>query len=181
MNKPEYLIVHHTGGIDSDPLADTSHHTFEMVNAWHKHLWNFRSTLGYYIGYHYFIDKEGKVTQGRADNEEGAHCIGKNRSSIGICLAGNFDATDPTEKQVKSITGLLKKLSKVHGIEQNKIVPHRTFANKTCYGNRLPDGWAASLVTDGVEPPQKTPLSEYTVAELFAELRRRIAEMRRGK
>lgn len=26
-NFPEYLIVHHTGGTDADPLTDTSHHT----------------------------------------------------------------------------------------------------------------------------------------------------------
>lgn len=178
MNKPEYLIVHHTGGINSDPLADTSHHTFEMVNEWHRKLWNFRSSLGYYIAYHYFIDKEGMVTQGRADTDDGAHCIGQNRQSIAIALAGNFDVTDPTENQVKSLTGLLKKLSKIYDIPQSNVVPHRKFSNKTCYGRRLSDSWAASLLSDGVEPPQKTPLSEYTTMELITELKKRLQAMR---
>jgi hypothetical protein len=31
-------------------------------------------------------------------------------------------------------------------VPQNKIVPHRTFAKKTCYGMKLPDTWAASLL-----------------------------------
>lgn len=177
MNRPRYIVVHHTGGTDANPLADTSHHTFEIVDNHHRRLWNFRSKLGHYIGYHYFIDKNGKVTQGRADNEEGAHTRGYNSISIGVCLAGNFDATDPTEKQIKSLTGLLKKLSKVHNIQPTSIVPHRRFSNKTCYGRRLKDDWAQNLVTS--ETDERTPLTEYTIAELFAELRRRIAVMRR--
>lgn len=178
MNRPKYLIVHHTGGTESDPLADTSHHTFEIVDNWHRQLWNWRSSLGHYIGYHYFIDREGKVTQGRADDEAGAHVIGKNKSSIGICLAGNFDRigenSEPSEKQEKSLTGLLKKLSKAHGINPRNIVPHREFSNKTCYGSNLSDDWARSLVKDTSQQPKR--LDEYSTIVLINELKRRIRE-----
>lgn len=142
MNIPKYIIVHHTGGTDTNPLADTSHHTFDIVNSWHKKLWEFKSSLGYYIGYHYFIDKQGNIKQGRADTDEGAHTIGMNESSIGICLAGNFDATLPTKEQEKSLGKLLSELCKKHGIPLGNIVPHRAFAQKTCYGKRLEDNWA---------------------------------------
>lgn len=174
INTPDKLIVHHTGGTDANPLADTSHHTFEIVDAYHKGLWGFRSTLGHYIGYHYFIEKDGKVTQGRADNEEGAHTLGQNTKSIGICLAGNFDATLPTEAQIKALTKLLKELSVKYNIPASNIFPHRKFANKTCYGSKLANDWAANLVkTDNT-----CSLSLFSIDQLFAEILKRIKEMK---
>ena len=61
MNTPQWVIVHHTGPTAYDPKADTSHHTFEDVNEYHRQKWDFKSSLGYYIGYHYFIEKDGTV------------------------------------------------------------------------------------------------------------------------
>lgn len=140
MNKPTKLIIHHTGGTNADPLADTSHHTFKDVDSYHK-------SLGWGgCGYHYFIEKDGKVTQGRKDSEEGAHTIGQNTSSLGICLAGNFDLTLPTQAQEDALRDLLKQKTKEHNISQ--ILPHRAFAKKSCYGKKLSDTWASDLVND---------------------------------
>lgn len=171
-NVPKWLIVHHTGGTQANPLADTSHHTFEVVNNWHRQLWNFRSTLGRYIGYHYFIDKSGKITHGRADGDEGAHCIGYNRSSIGICLAGNFDATLPTKEQEHALSELLHTLMATHNIGKDKIVPHRRFSNKTCYGRKLDDDWARRLVEANPDPqePPACHLGLWTSTELINEV-----------
>ena len=88
------------------------------------------------------------MTQGRADTDEGAHTIGKNNSSIGICLAGNFDATLPTTEQIASLKKLLIEKMRQYNLSADAIVPHRTFAVKTCYGKRLTDSWARDLVTD---------------------------------
>jgi len=156
-NDPKFLIIHHTGGTDSDPLADTSHHTFDIVNNWHKKLWNFKSALGYYIAYHYFIDKQGKVTQGRADTDEGAHTIGKNLSSLGICLAGNFDVTKPTTEQVTALKALLKAKMSQYSISLANVVPHRKFAQKSCYGNLLTDAWVQDLLKEPAPTPVPVP------------------------
>src|SRR3990167_3950043 len=146
LNKPEFLIVHHTGGTNADALADTSHHTFEMVKQYHL-------SLGWEdIGYHYFIEKDGKLTAGRAENYHGSHTVGYNQKSLGICLAGNFDATLPTWEQTEALRTLLKTLQIKYSIPTDKIVPHREFANKTCYGRRLNDQWARDLLT---APTQK--------------------------
>ena len=174
MNAPRWIIVHHTGGTANDPLANTSHHTFEMVDNYHRQLWNFRSSLGHYIGYHYFIDHNGKVTQGRADTDEGAHTRGYNRSSIGICLAGNFDSTVPTKQQEDALRLLIQRLAKKYNIAKAAVVPHRKFANKTCYGRRLTDDWAAAFLS---KIDDRTALSEYSIMELIGELRRRLKEM----
>lgn len=150
MNTPKYIIVHHTGGSDANPLQDSSGFTFDQCNELHKQRFNFVSSLGWYVGYQYFIDKYGTVKQGRADNEEGAHTIGLNNSSIGICLAGNFDATMPTPAQITALTNLLKAKMAQHGILPTNIKPHRAFANKTCYGKKLADDWAKNLVSPNV-------------------------------
>ena len=144
-NNPQYLIVHHTGGTDAQPLLDTSNFTFKQCDELHKERFNMLSSLGFYVGYHYYIEKDGKVYQSRKDNEEGAHTIGKNTSSIGICLAGNFDSTLPTSAQITALKELLKKKVFEHNIPIANIVPHRTFAKKTCYGTKLADTWAQDL------------------------------------
>lgn len=146
MNEVKYLIVHHTGGTDSNPLADSSNQTFKIVDDYHKERFKFISSMGHYIGYHYFIEKDGTLTQGRSDDEEGAHAVGYNKQSLGICLAGNFDATLPSDAQIRVLRDLLKKKMKDYGVPLKNIVPHRTFANKTCYGRKLPDDWAQSIL-----------------------------------
>lgn len=150
MNKPQYLIVHHTGGTAANPLADSSNFTFEQCNALHKERFNFISSLGYYVGYHYYISKDGTIKQARLDSDEGAHTIGYNLKSIGICLAGNFDATLPTPAQIRALQGLLVSKSKVYNISKERIVPHRAFAVKTCYGRKLPDDWARKLLENSM-------------------------------
>lgn len=167
MKTPHWLILHHTGGTKTDPRADTSHHTFEDVNAWHKqdeNVWlGELSSLGYSCGYTYYIDKKGKVTQARADGEQAAHCKGYNNNdwdieanaSIGICLAGNFDVTFPTSEQIKSLELLLLRLTTKYSIPKEKIVAHRKFASKTCFGRNLPDDWGQTLLKPVVITPEE--------------------------
>lgn len=175
-NKPEYLIVHHTGGTDADPRADTSHHTFNTVNTWHRHLWgdSVKSSLGHWCGYHFFIAKDGEVTRARKLTEMGAHTKGYNDRSIGICLAGNFDVTLPTKEQEESLKNLLQELVLELGISASKIVPHRVFSNKSCYGNRLSDDWARKLVDTDV---LHCTLKEFSTMSLLEEVADRIRRM----
>lgn len=146
MSNLKYIIVHHTGGTDAQPLADSSNYTVKQCDKDHKDRFNMLSSLNYYVGYTYFIDKKGVVTQTRLDGEEGAHAKGYNSNSIGICLAGNFDATLPTQAQVDSLTKLLKEKSAKFGILPENIIPHRNVAKKTCYGMKLPEDWARKLI-----------------------------------
>lgn len=144
--KITHIIIHHAGGTDANPLQDSSNYTVQMCNRDHKRF-DMLSSLGWYVGYQYFIDKQGVVTKCREDTEEGAHTIGQNKSSIGICLAGNFDATLPTEAQKTALKALLEKKMKEWNIPIQNIVPHRKFAVKTCFGRKLPDDFAQKLVT----------------------------------
>lgn len=146
MSQLKYIIVHHTGGTDAQPLADSSNYTVQQCDRDHKVRFNMKSSLGWYVGYTYYIAKDGTITQTRKDGEIGAHTVGYNGNSIGICLAGNFDATLPTEAQIASLKKLLTEKMKLYSIPLENIVPHRTFAKKTCYGNKLSNDWARKLV-----------------------------------
>lgn len=137
-NNPTKIIVHHTGGTDKYPLADTSHHTAEIMESWHLS----KGWDG--LGYHFVIHKDGEVWRGRPEHIGGAHTVGHNSTSLGICLSGNFDATLPTKEQEASLKKLLLELTAKYKITE--IVPHRKYANKTCYGMKLGDTWAADLI-----------------------------------
>ena len=52
------------------------------------------------IGYHWLIDRDGSITQGRKEFVVGAHAAKYNTGSIGICLIGGFGSSenDPFEK-----------------------------------------------------------------------------------
>jgi len=167
-NVPARIIVHHTGGTDKDPLLDTSHHTAAIIKDWHV------NGLGWSdIGYHWVIEKDGKIVAGRAENQEGAHTIGQNKSSIGICLSGNFDATLPTAAQEKSLAHLLEQVMQRYNIAVNEIHPHRHYSGKSCYGNRLSDTWARDLMTPAVVEPAR-PLAGISTIDMIDELKHRI-------
>ena len=137
-NNPKWLIVHHT-------LMSRDKTTFEAIDKYHK-------SLGWgKIGYHYFIEGDGSLHQGRQDKEVGAHCKqqGMNYQSFGICLAGNFDKELPSKAQVDTLTVLLREKTREYKIPIERIVPHRHYATyKSCYGEKLPDDWARKLLTD---------------------------------
>jgi len=170
MNNPKMIIVHHTGGSDSDPMNDSSNFTFEQCNQLHKVKFDMISSLGYYVGYHYYISKDGTVKQARKDTDEGAHTIGKNSESIGICLAGNFDATLPTEAQTLALQRLLLEKIAIHRIPMGNIYPHRAFAIKTCYGRKLGDTWARDLVL-GASPLKTIEILKAYIQYLYTKLR----------
>ncbi len=125
LNNPRYIIIHHGAG----------DWNFEQVNRHHTEKWGFISSLGFGIGYQYFISNSGRVYQGRADNEEGAHTIGYNKQSIGICLQGNFEEEQPTPAQMDA----LKKLVKEKKEKYNIIIVngHQNFSNTSCPGQNL--------------------------------------------
>jgi len=128
--RPTCLIIHHTA-------TNRNTTTFEAVNNYHKQLWNWKSSLGYYIGYQYFITADGKLRQGRADNEPGAHCVGWNNNSVGICLTGNFEIEIPTEAQLETLKSLVDFLRNQWQIDLKNIFGHKEKRTTLCPGKNL--------------------------------------------
>lgn len=106
--------------IDRWHIARGFHRRYANVKTFNPHLTS--------IGYHYVIDVDGQVDTGRRIGEVGAHVLGHNKKSVGICLVG----TDSfTRIQWQKLDLLVSQLladfgASVHG--------HREFANKICPG-----------------------------------------------
>ena len=89
------------------------------------------------IGYHYLIDRDGTVTEGRPLERTGAHAKGHNTGSVGISLFGGHggnvsDQFDDnfTEDQDCALRELMDRLKAGHPIV--KIIGHNEVANKAC-------------------------------------------------
>lgn len=147
-NVARKVIVHHTAVSRTKAPVQ-----FDAVNRYHQSQWgdSVKSSLGYFGGYHYLIEPTGVVRQYRNDNEMGAHTVGENASSIGVCLTGNFDVEFPTIEQTNALRDLLRVLVVRHGLKYSDIYPHRKFASKTCYGLNLADDWASKLASSLVD------------------------------
>ena len=88
------------------------------------------------IGYHYVVDLDGTVEPGRPESEIGAHCLGHNQYSIGVCYVGGLAANGKKPKdtrtaaQKEALLALLKKLRAKY--PKASIHGHRDFAAKAC-------------------------------------------------
>lgn len=164
-NKIEWVFVHHTA-VSYNKNPDQ----WEATNAYHKQVFNMKSSLGFYVGYNYEISKAGIVRKAREEGEETAAVKGYNKNSISICLDGNFDENVPSTGQKEALTKLLREVMARHNIPASKIVPHRTFAQKTCYGSRLSDDWARSLVTEKA-PEMSIEDMEKLIVQLTAQIK----------
>ena len=141
--KIEYFLIHHSAvsyNKNSDQL--------KAINSYHKKRWNSKGSLEYYIGYHYVINKAGKITRTRSHSDVGIHCRaqGMNHKSLGIMCEGNFDIELPTKKQEESLARLLKELKIEY--PNTKIVYHRDFYNTHCPGLKISEDWAKNLISN---------------------------------
>lgn len=89
------------------------------------------------IGYHYYIRKDGCVYRGRPENVVGAHAVGANLSSIGICFEGNYE-TEQTMPDAQFAAGrvLLRDIMKRRG--KLDILRHRDVGATACPGKYFP-------------------------------------------
>lgn len=119
-NIPKMLVLHH---------ADSSHCSIEDIHQWHlENGWSG-------CGYHYLVRKDGSIYAGRPEAAIGAHCLGYNDKSIGICTEGNFNLETMGEVQYNSLKELIITLLKKHNI--NKVYGHKELYSTDCPGRNF--------------------------------------------
>ena len=101
------------------------------IDRWHKNQkWEM-------IGYHYVVDLDGTIEEGRPIDMVGAHCSGYNSESIGICYIGgcdkNMKAKDTrTDAQKISLYKVVYEMMKKYNLDLTNVYCHNQFSNKQC-------------------------------------------------
>ncbi len=115
-----YIVVHCTATRLSQRV------TIDDIDRWHK-------ARGFaQIGYHWYIDREGTIHQGRSEKLAGAHVRHYNQHALGVCYEGGLDekgkpADTRTPEQKAALWFLLEDLHRDY--PNAKIVGHRDFPN----------------------------------------------------
>ena len=97
-------------------------------------------------GYHYYIERDGKINSMRPSEKVGAHAWGYNAHSLGICYEGGLDrngraADTRTERQKVSLRALVKVLRQLYPTI-NRVVGHRDLSpDRNGDGVITPDEW----------------------------------------
>ncbi len=123
MRKIDKIILHCTATPKGREV------TVADVTAWHKER-GFRT-----IGYHYLVYLDGTVVRGRREEEIGAHCLGQNAGSIGVCYVGGLDSRGkPKDTRTAAQRVALRNL--VEGLQRRyphaTLHGHNEFAAKAC-------------------------------------------------
>ena len=165
-----HIVLHHRAG-DGD--ADSIHRL-------HKE----RGYSG--IGYHFYVRKDGKVYKGRPIETVGAHTLGANQKSIGVCFEGDFEKQQSMPVlQEKSGRELIDYLKSIY--PKVKVVGHKDLQSTACPGKHFPierikEGVKVMSVEDAIEIIQaKAGIEDETIEFLLCykygeELVRKLAE-----
>lgn len=89
------------------------------------------------IGYHYVIDRAGRIWQGRDLQYQGAHVRSHNPHNIGIMCLGNFEVQQPSDAQLAALQRLLQKLSREYRVPVRAVFTHRELNRTECPGDIL--------------------------------------------
>lgn len=112
----DWLVVHCAA---TKPSMDIG---VKDIEKWH------RAQGWVAVGYHFVIRRNGTVETGRPVDTVGAHAVGVNGNSVGICLAGGIDdkgnpEDNFTAAQYVSLKELLVTLKKSYPTA--KVIGHR--------------------------------------------------------
>jgi N-acetylmuramoyl-L-alanine amidase len=100
------------------------------------------------IGYHFLIDPDGRVYEGRRIEWVGAHAgrsggQNHNERNLGICLLGNFDEEQPSAQALSALDSLVASLRQRYQIAQGSVFGHCDFKDTACPGQALRNWLAA--------------------------------------
>jgi len=122
MGTIEKITVHHSGGdtfwgVSKTDAADE----IRKIQRYHQTQQGWAD-----IGYHYIIDRNGSIWQGRRLSYQGAHARGNaNHGNVGIVLLGNYLEQGIGTAQRRSLEVLVSKLCRRFLIPPQMVYTHR--------------------------------------------------------
>lgn len=124
MRKIDKIIIHCSATPENRDIKT------ETIRSWHVKGRGWSD-----IGYHFVIELDGAVKNGRALHKMGAHTKGENAHSIGVCYVGGVDkqnnAKDTrTDAQKESMNKLIASL--IDEYPEASVHGHNEFSAKAC-------------------------------------------------
>jgi hypothetical protein len=145
----KYLVVHHSAiPPDKGPEVIARYHVEKQ--GWPG------------IGYHYFIDPQGKIYQTNPLEVISYHARTYNSSGVGICLAGDFTNSTPPMAQISALGHLCAFLLEKLGLDKSAIVGHQELVPTICPGGKWKE-WKSLVLKAVDEAPRQgfKPLYHY--------------------
>ena len=152
---PTHIIIHHT--------ATPNYHLSEQNTNWSsivRNIWQYHSmSLNWGdVGYHYLIDPNGIVYEGRYTGVRddgtvinGAHAYGFNYGSIGISMIGTYSSVQPTPAAQASLQNMLSWLASKYNIQPNANMPYRPHPANTNYSKYVDYDGGAGVTLNTIE------------------------------
>ncbi len=109
---PMKITVHHSAGSPSHTDANI----LSQISGWET----LHVGKGFgRMGYHWVINSEGTIVEGQGTELVGSHTLNNNQNNVGICLAGNFDIQQPTDKMLRSLASLMAYVSARYNMDMS--------------------------------------------------------------
>ncbi len=134
-DKIKKIVVHHTAELNGKDMDGDGHYTELDEMAALRSIYYFHTVIRGWgdIGYNYIVGPTGNIYQGRlgGDYAVGAHALWRNVSSLGVSIMGNFQEQKIGARQLESVTYIVARLAKIHGINP--------LGTSSFYGKDLPN------------------------------------------
>lgn len=159
--KPTWIVIHHSSSRDGQTRNFDSIKQYHMSYRYNGEIISESQYAQFLsegktsglekpwsdIGYNFVIENDKGhlcVIGGRPIGEVGAHAIGFNAKSVGICLVGNYDIDTPDDDRLFSLASLCRQIQREFDIPKDQVVGHReTYVlrkvpiEKTCPGAKF--------------------------------------------
>eukprot|EP00745_Piridium_sociabile_P003315 TRINITY_DN119762_c0_g1_i1.p2 TRINITY_DN119762_c0_g1~~TRINITY_DN119762_c0_g1_i1.p2 ORF type:complete len:174 (-),score=24.67 TRINITY_DN119762_c0_g1_i1:225-746(-) len=128
----KYVFVHHSAG----PFATDKDSCIKQVQGFQNTHMDERKWDD--IGYSFVVGEDGNVYEARGWTAVGAHTLGYNNVSIGICVIGNFNTRKPNSAAVSTVQSLIQTgVTDGHVCPQYTLKGHRDVGVTECPGQSL--------------------------------------------
>lgn len=133
MNGVARITVHHEGftPVEFDDV-ETTQRRIQVIQNVHTRDRNWAD-----IGYHFIVDRAGRLWQGRDLRYQGAHVRDNNPHNVGIMLLGNFDKQRPSPAQMRTLLETVTKLQRYYRVGAHKVQTHQEIVRTACPGRTL--------------------------------------------
>jgi hypothetical protein len=89
------------------------------------------------IGYHFAIDRNGRVFQARPLELQGAHVKNNNPGNLGIVVFGNYEKIRPTQASLESVNKMVAYAMERFNVPLSQVRTHQELRSTACPGRFL--------------------------------------------